>query len=107
MVLRNLISNALWFTNTGGEVKISTSTVDRFVEVAVSDTGIGISQDDLAKLFRIDKKFRKNGTAGEHGTGLGLILCKDLIEMNGGQIRVESQVGKGSTFTFTLPKEKI
>lgn len=107
MVLRNLISNALWFTDTGGEVKISTSTVDRFVEVAVSDTGIGISQDDLAKLFRIDKKFRKNGTAGEHGTGLGLILCKDLIEMNGGQIRVESQVGKGSTFTFTLPKEKI
>jgi signal transduction histidine kinase len=107
MVLRNLISNALWFTNTGGKVKVSATSADRFVEVAVSDTGIGISQEDLSKLFRIDKKFRRNGTAGEHGTGLGLILCKDLIEMNGGQIWVESQVGKGSTFTFTLPREKI
>jgi signal transduction histidine kinase len=106
MVLRNLISNALWFTNPGGKVNVSATSADRFVEVAVSDTGIGISQEDLSKLFRIDKKFRRNGTAGEHGTGLGLILCKDLIEMNGGQIRVESQVDKGSTFTFTLPREK-
>jgi len=104
MVLRNLISNALWFTGTGGTVKVSATISDRFVEVAVSDTGIGISKEDIPKLFRIDRKFRKNGTAGEHGTGLGLILCKDLIEMNGGKIWVESQVEQGTTFAFTLPK---
>ncbi len=106
MILRNLISNALWFTNSGGEVKVSATIVNHFIEVAVSDTGIGISKEDISKLFRIDKKFRRNGTAGEHGTGLGLILCKDLIEMSGGNIWVESEVEQGSTFTFTLPRKK-
>jgi len=107
MILRNLISNAIWFTRPGGEVKVSATHADPFIEVVVSDTGIGISPEDLPKLFRIDKKFRRNGTAGEHGTGLGLILCKDLIAMNGGKIWVESQVGQGSTFTFTLPGQKV
>jgi signal transduction histidine kinase len=105
MVLRNLISNALWFTDPGGEVTVSATIMDHFIEVAVSDTGIGISAEDILKLFRIDKKFRRNGTAGEHGTGLGLILCKDLVERNGGKIWVKSGVGQGTTFIFTLPKK--
>lgn len=106
MVLRNLLSNALRFTGNGGNVNISAKVLDFFIAIVVSDTGIGISKEDISKLFRIDKKFRKNGTAGEHGTGLGLVLCKDLVERNGGKIWVESEIEQGTTFTFTLPKEK-
>jgi signal transduction histidine kinase len=105
-VLHNLILNALWFTGKGGKVDVSVTVANRFVEVAVADTGIGIAHADVAKLFRIDQKFRRNGTAGEHGTGLGLVLCKDLIEMNGGQLQVESAVNLGSTFRFTLPRQE-
>jgi two-component system sensor histidine kinase/response regulator len=104
MILNNLISNALWFTDKDGEVKVSANVMEHFVEVAVSDTGIGISEQNIRKLFRIDKKFKKSGTAGEHGTGLGLILCKELIGMNGGEIWIESEVGQGTTFRFTLPR---
>lgn len=107
MILRNLISNALWFTETGGEVTIAAAIAEPFVEIAVADTGVGIEAEDLPKLFRIDKRFRRNGTAGEHGTGLGLILCKNLVEMNGGRIGVNSEVAHGSTFTFTLPRRKL
>jgi len=102
-VLRNLLSNALNFTHPGGSIEVSAKQVNDHVEVAVSDTGTGIDKEDVTKLFRIDVKHTRKGTAGEQGTGLGLTLCKELIEKNGGRIWVESEVGKGTTFRFTLP----
>lgn len=103
-VIRNLLSNALKFTDTNGKVEVSATQDDQFVEVSVTDTGVGIREEDIPKLFRIDVKYKNIGTAGEEGTGLGLNLCKDLVEKNGGKIWVESEVGKGTTFRFTLPK---
>ncbi|MCP4396325.1 MAG: hybrid sensor histidine kinase/response regulator [bacterium] len=102
-VFRNLVSNALKFTHSGGRIAISAEQKGDFVEVAVADSGTGIPEEDLPKLFRIDVKYKNSGTAGEEGTGLGLILCKDLVEKHGGVIRVESEVGKGTVFKFTLP----
>ncbi len=102
-VVRNLISNALKFTPSGGTVTISGQVDSGLMRLSVADTGIGITSEELAKLFRIDEKFQRTGTAGERGTGLGLILCKELIEKNGGQIWGECGNGKGSIFHFTLP----
>lgn len=104
MIVRNLTSNALKFTETGGTVDISVTQNNRDIEIAVTDTGIGISQEDLPKLFQINSKVKCLGTAGEEGTGLGLILCKELLEQNGGSIWAESKEGKGSTFRFKLPR---
>ena len=103
-VLRNLLSNALKFTNPGGNITISATQDDHTVEVSVSDTGIGIAEGHLPELFRIDTKYKQSGTANEPGTGLGLLLCKEFVERNDGSIQVESEVGKGSTFKITLPK---
>ena len=105
-VLRNLISNAIKFTNENGEVKVMLNDKDNHVLVSVVDDGIGIKDDDLHKLFRIDVHHTTTGTANEAGTGLGLILCKELVEKNGGIINVKSDVGTGTTFYFTLPKSK-
>ncbi len=104
-VLHNLLVNALWFTPEGGTVAVSAKILDSFVHVTIADTGIGIQSEDVEKLFRIDQKFQRPGTAGEHGTGLGLVLCKDLVEIGGGKIWVDSSVGHGSAFTFTLPQQ--
>jgi signal transduction histidine kinase len=103
-VVRNLISNALKFTEAGGSIEVRATHDERHVTVSVSDTGIGIAEEHLSKLFRIDAKYKRLGTAREKGTGLGLILCKEFVEQHGGTIRVESEVGKGTTFSFTLPK---
>lgn len=102
-VVRNLISNALKFTNPGGQIGISATLHPHSATISVTDTGIGIAQEHIPKLFRIDKIYRRKGTAREPGTGLGLILCKEFVEKNGGTIWVESDVDKGSTFRFTLP----
>jgi PAS domain S-box-containing protein len=102
-IMRNLISNALKFTPTGGNITIAARYEAHDVEVAVSDTGNGMSPETIAKLFRVDVHPTTTGTAGETGTGLGLILCQDLVQKNGGKIWVESEVGKGTTFRFTLP----
>ena len=72
--------------------------------MCVTDTGVGISPENLERLFRIDQQVRSTGTANEKGTGLGLILCKELIDKHGGKIWVESEVGKGSIFCVTLPR---
>jgi PAS domain S-box-containing protein len=102
-VVRNLISNALKFTPVGGRIEVSAQECNDIVEVSVSDSGIGIYPGDLPKLFRIDVQYTHLGTDGEKGTGLGLILCQELVERNSGRIWVESTVGTGTTFRFTLP----
>jgi len=102
-IVRNLLSNALKFTPSGGTITVSTVSREQQVEVSVSDTGCGIEPEGLEKLFRLDSHYTNVGTAGEKGTGLGLLLCKDMIEKHGGTIAVDSEVGKGTTFTFSLP----
>jgi len=102
-VVRNFLSNALKFTNTGGTVSVSAEPHEARVHVSVSDTGIGIPEKRVSQLFRIDAKYKRTGTAGEQGTGLGLILCKELVEQNDGRIWVEREVENGTTFTFALP----
>jgi signal transduction histidine kinase len=101
-VVRNLISNAVKFTRPGGSVGVSAKVDGESVTISVSDTGVGMPPEILEKLFRIDTKHSTKGTADEKGTGLGLILCKDFVEKNDGKIWVQSEVGKGSVFHFTL-----
>jgi signal transduction histidine kinase len=102
-VLRNLISNAIKFTDKGGKVEVFGEIKDTKVMIQVKDTGVGIAADDIPKIFRIDIKHSTSGTEGERGTGLGIILCKEFIEKNNGELGVESRQGKGSTFFFSLP----
>jgi signal transduction histidine kinase len=102
-VIRNLVSNSLKFTNEGGEIKAHSKIHGDMLEISVTDTGIGMSEKIKNKLFRIDTHHTSVGTSNEKGTGLGLILCKEFVNRNGGDIRVESEVGKGSTFSFTVP----
>jgi two-component system sensor histidine kinase/response regulator len=102
-VLRNLLLNAVKFTRNGGLIMLSAVKADDRVEIAVTDNGVGIKPEKLCKLFTIDSSVASQGTAGEEGTGLGLILCKEFVEKNSGSIRVESIEGAGSTFTVSLP----
>jgi len=103
-VLRNLITNAIKFTNPGGEIIITAAQKDKELIVAVTDNGVGIKKEDVDKLFRMDISHATLGTNKEKGTGLGLLLCKEFVEMNGGSIWVESEFGKGCSFKFTIPK---
>jgi signal transduction histidine kinase len=103
-VLLNLISNAVKFTSQSGTITIGTNIKeDRMIEIYIRDTGVGMPNDLIEKLFKIGEKTGRKGTDGELSTGLGLLLCKEFIEKNGGNIRVESKEGNGSTFYFTLP----
>jgi signal transduction histidine kinase len=102
-VLRNLVSNAIKFTNSGGAINIIAEENSGNVTISVSDNGIGIKPDDLIKLFDISQVLTTTGTAKETGSGLGLLLCKEFVEKHGGKIWVESEVGRGSEFKFTLP----
>ena len=102
-VMRNLVSNAIKFTRTDGQVSINVETENELAKVSVEDSGIGISKEDMEKLFRIDVQYKHDGTASEKGTGLGLILCKEFVEKNGGSISVESKLNIGSKFIFTVP----
>jgi signal transduction histidine kinase len=108
-IMRNLISNAVKFSTEGGEIEIgviegSNSSQDSYVIIYVRDSGVGMSESTIDKLFQIGKNVSTKGTAGEKGTGLGLILCKEFVEKHGGQIWVESCEGQGSTFYFTIQK---
>jgi PAS domain S-box-containing protein len=102
-VLRNLLSNAVKFTPHGGTIKVSASEINNYIEISVSDTGVGISEKNLENIFRIGSKISTPGTDKESGTGLGLILCKEFIEKNNGNIMVNSTPGKGSIFSFRIP----
>ena len=102
-VFRNLISNAIKFTDTNGEVILTAKGINGFMEVCVADTGIGIKPENIDKLFFINEQVVTTGTANEKGSGLGLILCKEFIEKNGGKIRVESILGEETKFIFTFP----
>jgi len=101
-VIRNLVSNAAKFTNENGEIDISCNSDDKLCYITISDNGIGISKENIDKLFRIDQHHTTLGTQNEKGSGLGLILCKEFVEQNGGTITVTSEPGKGSSFSFTL-----
>jgi len=103
-VLENLVGNSLKFTDSGGKITLTAKADQNFLETSVADTGRGISEDEISKLFT---KFERGGspltTLSEPGTGLGLYLCKQYIELHKGTISVKSELGQGSTFTFTLP----
>jgi two-component system, sensor histidine kinase and response regulator len=102
-VLRNLISNAIKFSFPGGEILISAVENENCLTIQISDSGIGIPEESINKLFRIDTNYSTPGTQKEQGTGLGLILCNEFIEKHGGAIWVVSEKGNGSTFFFTIP----
>ncbi|MFV0598584.1 MAG: ATP-binding protein [Bacteroidales bacterium] len=102
-VLRNLITNAIKYTHKSGSISINLEEKEGRIQVSVKDNGIGIYKENIEKLFKITEKFSMQGTEQEEGTGLGLILSKEFIDLHNGEIMVESQIGKGSTFTFTLP----
>ncbi len=102
-VLQNLVTNAIKFTPKGGEVKVSASSDSSKLKVVVSDNGVGMNEEQLSKLFRLDKASSSKGTDEETGTGLGLIIAREFIEKHNGQIWAESEVGKGSKFCFDIP----
>jgi signal transduction histidine kinase len=104
-VLRNLVSNAIKFTNKYGTIIISTLETDSKMIISVLDKGVGIIPENLIKLFDITQVMTTPGTTKETGTGLGLLLCKEFVEKHGGKIWVDSVYGKGSDFKFTLPKQ--
>ncbi len=103
-IFRNLVSNAIKFTNSGGFVKIEAHEGDRYIEIVVVDNGVGIEKETQEKLFRIDKHHSTYGTEDEKGSGLGLILCKEFVKKLKGRIWIHSEIGKGSEFHFTIPK---
>ncbi|MDP3916086.1 MAG: ATP-binding protein [Bacteroidota bacterium] len=103
-ILRNLISNAIKYTSTGGVIVVKARQNNKELLVSVADNGVGIGNQEILKLFRIDQNQSTAGTHNEKGTGLGLILCKEFVDKHGGRIWVESEEGKGSTFCFTVPK---
>jgi signal transduction histidine kinase len=102
-VMRNLLNNAIKFTNEKGQVKTVLKSEKEMVTVCVEDTGVGINPDDLNKLFQIDSKVKRKGTHEEDGTGLGLVICSEFVKKNGGRIWAESKLGQGSRFYFALP----
>ncbi|WP_372643302.1 two-component regulator propeller domain-containing protein [Ancylomarina sp.] len=103
-IIRNLLNNAIKFTRLDSTINISLKSEDSNYKVVIADEGEGISDENIDKLFRIDKKYKTVGSSGEKGTGLGLLLCKEFVEINKGRIGVKSTLGEGSCFYFTIPK---
>jgi signal transduction histidine kinase len=102
-IIRNLITNAIKYTEPFGVITVSAIEIHQYVEIAIEDNGIGVSFEAQKNLFKIDSFHSTIGTQNEKGVGLGLLICKDFVEMNGGTIWLESEQGKGSEFKFTLP----
>ncbi len=105
-VIRNLLSNAIKFSNPESSINLRCAINEEFAEFTVTDQGIGIKKEVQEKLFKIDQHVTTDGTSQEKGSGLGLILCKEFVEKNGGQIWVESELNKGASFTFNLPRKQ-
>jgi signal transduction histidine kinase len=107
-IFRNLISNAIKFTNNEGKIEIGVNTemINNNILIYVKDSGVGMSKEIIDKLFKLDSKITSLGTNNEKGTGLGLILCKEFIEKHGGEIWVESELGNGTTFYFSMPNSQ-
>lgn len=103
VVLRNIISNAIKFTDPMGKVNVTISNQNKDIKISVSDSGKGMAQSEIDKLFNIQTHFSTEGTSNETGTGLGLLLCKEMTNKNGGEIWLESQPDKGTTVHFTIP----
>ena len=103
-VLRNLISNAIKFTHKCGLITISHSESEKYNKISIEDNGVGISPEDQDKLFRIDVNNSQLGTENEQGTGLGLVLCKEMVDKHQGTIEVDSRPGTGTIFSFSLMK---
>jgi signal transduction histidine kinase len=106
-IFRNLISNAIKFTDENGMITAYANAMGDFIEITISDTGVGIPDENLNKIFLNDHYFKTEGTFREKGLGLGLQIVKDFVEKNGGKIYVKSEVGKGSNFIVTLPRNKM
>jgi len=107
-VIRNLLDNAIKFTFEGGVILVSAIPAqDDKVQIVIRDTGMGMSEDTVKKLFSSVQKDHQTGTSGEKGTGLGLVLCAEFIKRNGGQLFAQSIEAEGSTFTMMLPSPKI
>jgi PAS domain S-box-containing protein len=102
-IFRNLISNAIKFSNPGGNIIVGGEVTGRLASISVTDKGVGMSKELIDRLFRIEKGISTKGTANEEGSGLGLVLCKEMLEKNGGEIKVKSSINEGTTFIFTLP----
>ena len=102
-ILRNLVSNAIKFTPSGGRVEVSAVKREGMLVISVTDTGVGIEPERIGRIFDLSAMETTRGTSNEKGTGLGLILCKEFAEMHGGRIWVESVIGRGSVFTFSIP----
>jgi two-component system, sensor histidine kinase and response regulator len=103
LILRNLLSNAIKFSTEGGEIRITSQRVEDSIIISVKDQGVGLSENEVERLFAKNLHDSKQGTLNERGTGLGLMLCKEFVEKNNGKIWVKSELEKGSTFSFSLP----
>jgi|YelNatPaOPRAMG01_1025707.scaffolds.fasta_scaffold00415_2 signal transduction histidine kinase len=106
LVIRNIITNAVKFTNVNGKIEVKSTSHGNTIEISVCDNGVGIPEENLNNIFKFDSNYSTNGTSGEKGSGLGLGLCKEFVEKNGGKIWVKSTPGLGSTFGFSLNKNK-
>ncbi|MBE0424793.1 MAG: HAMP domain-containing histidine kinase, partial [Lutibacter sp.] len=106
VVLRNLLCNAIKYTECNGKIEIYSMPVGEFIEITVSDNGVGMTDEVKSKLFKSDLHESKPGTENERGTGLGLIICNDFIQRNHGKIWIENNAEKGTSFKFTLPNYK-
>ena len=102
-MLRNLVGNAVKFTEAGGHISVEAASDGERVVLSVADTGTGIAADKLPQLFRFSEQLSTKGTDGERGSGLGLLLCKEMVDLHGGEISVESVLGVGTTFRICLP----
>lgn len=105
-VIRNITNNAIKFTPEGGQIKIEAYSTEKELIMSIDDSGIGISEENLSKIFSSDKQFTTHGTNGEKGTGLGLAICKEFLMLHNGNIQVSSTLGKGTKFTFSIPTKE-
>jgi signal transduction histidine kinase len=103
-IFQSLINNSIKFSYPDSQVRITAHSENDFVKITVKDQGVGINSENLEKLFRIDKNYTTVGTASEKGTGLGLILCKEFVNLHHGNISINSKLGEGTEVTFRLPK---